>query len=67
LADISNSRGPALLQSLVHEIDPTVKAVEAEEAARADIVLVAVNWSTLPARCRSARGWCKFLEDRSPR
>ncbi len=38
-ADISNSRGPASLASLVQEIGPTARAVEPAEAARADIVL----------------------------
>ena len=56
-ADISNSRGPASLESLVQEIGPTARAVEAAEAARADIVLVAVNWSKLPAALANLPDW----------
>src|SRR5216683_1307680 len=56
-ADISNSRGPASLASLVQEIGPTARAVEPAEAARADIVLVAVNWSKLPAALASLPEW----------
>ena len=43
-AMISNSRGPASLAPLVAELGPTIKAVTLQEAARADIVLVAVRW-----------------------
>jgi len=56
-ADISNSRGSASLASLVQEIGPTARAVEPAEAARADIVLVAVNWSKLPAALASLPEW----------
>lgn len=47
-AVIANSRGPASLQSLVSEIGPSIRAGTREEAAKADIVLVAVSWSKLP-------------------
>ena len=43
-ATISNSRGPASLASLVKELGPSIKAGTVEEAASADIVLVAVRW-----------------------
>ena len=43
-AMISNSRGPASLASLVQEAGPSIKAVTVQEAAAADIVLVAVRW-----------------------
>ncbi|WP_332878918.1 NADPH-dependent F420 reductase [Massilia sp. S19_KUP03_FR1] len=43
-ATISNSRGPASLADLVNELRPTIKAGSVEEAASADIVLVAVRW-----------------------
>ncbi|HET6266779.1 MAG TPA: NADPH-dependent F420 reductase [Acidobacteriota bacterium] len=56
-ADISNSRGPASLKSLVQETGPTLRAVEVAEAARADIVLVAVNWSKLPAALNNLPKW----------
>ena len=47
-ATIANSRGPESLKSLIDELGGLIQAdaVE-EEAARADIVLVAVNWSKL--------------------
>jgi len=48
-ATISNSRGPASLKELVQELGPTIKAGTREEAARADMVFTAVNWTKLPA------------------
>lgn len=48
-AVIANSRGPASLADLVRELGPSIKAGTREEAASQDIVLVAVNWSKLPA------------------
>ena len=42
-AVIANRRGPASLQSLVSEVGPSLRAGTPEEAAKADIVLVAVN------------------------
>lgn len=43
-ATISNSRGPASLATLIEEVGPSVKAGTVEEAASADIVLVALRW-----------------------
>ena len=48
-ATISNSRGPDSLKALVRELGPAVKAGTREDAARADIVFVAVNWTKLQA------------------
>ena len=48
-ATISNSRGPESLKDLVRELGPSIKAGTREEAARAEIVFVAVNWTKLPA------------------
>lgn len=48
-AVIANSRGPESLRALVDKLGPTIKAGTREEAAAQDIVLVAVNWSKLPA------------------
>ena len=45
-ASISNSRGPESLSSLVRELGPGIKAVTRQEAARADIVFLAVPWTT---------------------
>jgi predicted dinucleotide-binding enzyme len=44
-ATISNSRGPDSLKELVRELGPAIKAGTREEAARADMVFVAVNWN----------------------
>ena len=38
-----------LAKELVRELGPSIKAGTREEAARADIVFVAVNWTKLPA------------------
>lgn len=48
-AVIANSRGAESLADLVRELGPSIKAGTREEAAAQDIVLVAVNWSRLPA------------------
>ena len=48
-AVIANSRGAESLADLVRELGPSIKAGTREEAAAQDIVLVAVNWSKLPA------------------
>lgn len=56
-AVIANSRGPESLRSLVKELGPTISAGTREEAASADIVFVAVNWSKLPAALASLPAW----------
>lgn len=56
-ATISNSRGPDSLKELVSELGPSIRAGSREEAARADIVLVAVNWSKLPAALAGLPDW----------
>ncbi|KEQ53891.1 NADPH-dependent F420 reductase [Sphingobium chlorophenolicum] len=43
-AVISNSRGPDSLAGLVEELGQSIKAGTTEEAAQADIVVVAVRW-----------------------
>lgn len=48
-ATIANSRGPETLGDVVHDIGPQLTAGTREEAAAKDIVLVAINWSKLPA------------------
>ena len=56
-AVIANRRGPESLRSLVDELGPTIKAGTREQAAGADIVLVAVNWSKLPAALEGLPAW----------
>jgi predicted dinucleotide-binding enzyme len=56
-ATIANSRGPETLADLVAAIGPTIKAGTRQEAAAKDIVLVAVNWSKLPAALAGLPDW----------
>jgi len=56
-ATISNSRGPDSLKELVRELGPSIKAGTREEAARADFVFVAVNWTKLPAALAGLPEW----------
>lgn len=46
---LSNSRGPESLADLVADLGGSIRAGTREEAAAQDLVLVAVNWSKLPA------------------
>jgi predicted dinucleotide-binding enzyme len=48
-ATISNSRGPESLTETVAALGPGITAGTREDAAKKDIVFVAVNWSKLPA------------------
>jgi len=56
-AIISNSRGPDSLKELVRELGPSIRAGTREEAARADIVFVAVNWTKLQAALAGLPDW----------
>jgi hypothetical protein len=56
-AIISNSRGPDSLKELVGELGPSIKAGTREDAARADIVFMAVNWTKLPAALEGLPPW----------
>ena len=56
-ATISNSRGPDSLKELVPQLGPSITAGTREEAARADIVFVAVNWTKLPAAMAGLPDW----------
>jgi hypothetical protein len=60
-ATISNSRGPDSLKELVGELGPSIKAGTREEAARADIVFVAVNWTKLPAALAGLPAWAERI------
>jgi hypothetical protein len=48
-AVLSNSRGPDSLADLVADIGGPIRAGSRDEAAAQDLVLVAVNWSRIPA------------------
>lgn len=56
-AKIANSRGPASLAMSLRDLQPLIVAVEREEAAAADLVLVAVPWSRLPAALTGLPSW----------
>jgi predicted dinucleotide-binding enzyme len=56
-ATISNSRGPDSLKELVRELGPSIKAGTRGQAAGADIVFIAVNWSKLPAALADLPDW----------
>jgi predicted dinucleotide-binding enzyme len=56
-AIISNSRGPDSLREQVRELGTSIKAGTREEAARADIVFIAVNWTKLPAALAGLPAW----------
>ena len=50
---LSNSRGPQSLTDVVDRLGPNASAGTAAEAARADIVLLAVKWNDVPAATRA--------------
>ncbi|HCF6874156.1 TPA: NAD(P)-binding domain-containing protein [Pseudomonas aeruginosa] len=54
---IANSRGAQTLRELADELGPRVRPVSREQAARADIVFLAVNWSKLPAAVDGLGPW----------
>src|SRR2546423_8601110 len=56
-ATISNSRGPETLKELVRELGPSIKAGTRDEAAHADVVFIAVNWTKLPAALAGLPDW----------
>jgi predicted dinucleotide-binding enzyme len=56
-ATISNSRGPDSLKQLIRELGPSIQADTREQAARAGIVFVAVNWTKLPAALGGLPDW----------
>jgi len=56
-AVIANRRGPESLAALEQELGPSIRAGNLVEAAAQDIVLVAVNWSKLPAALAGLPGW----------
>ncbi len=56
-ATIANRSGPASLATLVAELGPTIAAGTIEQAASADIVLVAVPWVALETLLGSLPAW----------
>jgi 8-hydroxy-5-deazaflavin:NADPH oxidoreductase len=56
-ATIANRRGPESLAGLVRELGPSITAGTVAEAARADIVLVAVRWVDLEKALGALPAW----------
>src|SRR4051812_33721209 len=56
-ASIANSRGPESLAALTAELGSHIKAVSVEEAAKADVVFIAVQWGRLADAVRSLPAW----------
>ena len=56
-ATVSNSRGPDSLKELVRSLGPSIKPGTREQAASADIVLIAVNWTKLPSALVGLSAW----------
>ncbi|MFC5459003.1 NADPH-dependent F420 reductase [Massilia niabensis] len=54
---IANSRGPASLAGLMAELGPRVRAATVAQAAQADLVFLAVNWSRIPAALDGLGPW----------
>lgn len=54
---LSNSRGPASLEALVRELGPLTSAGTRQEAARAEIVLLAVGRPDVPAAVEGLPEW----------
>jgi predicted dinucleotide-binding enzyme len=56
-ATLSNRRGPASLKQLVAELGPSISAGTVEEAAHADIVVVALRWADLETALIKLPDW----------
>ena len=54
---VSNSRGPESLTGVVHQLGPLAKAGVRQEAAQADVVVLAVPWSQLGTALSGLPAW----------
>lgn len=54
---IANSRGPESLAAFIAELGPNARAVTAQEASKAEVVFLAVNWSKLPLAVKELAPW----------
>jgi predicted dinucleotide-binding enzyme len=54
---LSNSRGPESLTELVGQLGANASAGTAAEAARADIIILAVGWDQVPAALQGLADW----------
>jgi predicted dinucleotide-binding enzyme len=56
-ATIANSRGPETLAALTEELGKAIKAGTRQQAAAADLVFVAINWSKLRVALAGLPPW----------
>ncbi|CAN7455679.1 NAD(P)-binding domain-containing protein [Phenylobacterium sp. LjRoot225] len=56
-AKIANSRGPESLRDLVKQAGPRITPTTPQDAAAADIVFLAVNWSKIPDAVAGLGPW----------
>jgi 8-hydroxy-5-deazaflavin:NADPH oxidoreductase len=54
---LANRRGPASLQPLLEKLGPKALAGTVAQAAQADLVFVAVNWSKIPEALEGVGDW----------
>ena len=54
---VANSRGPASLADLVGRLGKNIKAASVQEAVKADIVILAVPFGSVPETVRDAAAW----------
>ncbi len=56
-AVIANRRGPASLAPLIAELGPSIRAVDVDEAARCEMVVLAMAWLDVPAALAGLPDW----------
>ncbi len=54
---VANSRGPASLDDLIAELGPSINAVSVPDAARADVIILAVPFTAVPEAVRDMPTW----------
>ena len=54
---VANSRGPASLADLVGRLGKNIKAASVQEAVKADTVILAVPFGSVPETVRDAAAW----------
>ncbi|MDY7562569.1 NAD(P)-binding domain-containing protein [Pseudomonas sp. 10B1] len=54
---MSNSRGPGSLSDIIHQLGPHSKAVEVQEAAKSDVVFLAIPWLKISDTLKTLPHW----------
>jgi predicted dinucleotide-binding enzyme len=54
---LANSRGPASLEGRIAELGPIITAASVQDAAQADVVILAVPFTAFPEAARDVPGW----------